>query len=43
LGLRVNFSFARCDAVYTGAVPLRQAATSRAAEDMDANQPKYSP
>jgi hypothetical protein len=39
LRLRINFSRARCGAVYTGAVPLRQAAAGCAAEDMDPNQP----
>jgi len=39
LRLRLNFSRARCDAVYTGAIPLWQAAAGRAAEDMDPNQP----
>jgi hypothetical protein len=39
----MNFSRARCGAVYTGAVPLRQAAAGRAAEDMDPNQANLSP
>jgi hypothetical protein len=39
LRLRSNFSRARCNAVYTGTVPLRQAAAGRAAEDMDPKQP----
>jgi len=42
LRLRINFSRARCDAVYTGTVPLRQATAGRAAEDMDPNQPNLS-
>src|SRR5262249_21015216 len=35
------FSTARCDAVYTGAVPLRQATAGRAAENVDPNQPEF--
>ena len=38
LRLRVNFSGACRGAVFTGAIPLRQAAAGRAAEDMDPNQ-----
>jgi hypothetical protein len=41
LRLRINFSRARCDAVHTGAIPLRQAAAGRAAEDMNPNQPEF--
>jgi len=39
LRLRINFSRARRDAVYTGAVPLWQTTTGSAAEDLDPNQP----
>src|SRR6266516_7601729 len=40
LRLRDNFPRARGDAVRTGTVPLRQATAGRAAENMNANQPK---
>src|SRR5215468_8552547 len=42
LCLRVNLSVARCNAVYTCAVPLRQTATGRAAEDVYPNQTNLS-
>ena len=42
LRLRCNFSAARSDAIGAGAIPLRQAAARRAAENTDANQPESS-
>ena len=38
---RRNLSCARGDAVGTGTVPLRQATTGCAAENMDADQPEF--
>ena len=39
LCLRRNFAGPRGDAIYAGTVPLRQAAASRAPENVDADQP----
>ena len=41
LRLRSDFPSARGDTVRAGAIPLRQAAASCAAENVDANQPKF--
>ena len=41
LRLRRDFPDARSDAVSACAIPLRQAAARRAAENMDANQPEF--
>ena len=40
--LRLNLRGARGHAICTGAVPLRQAAAGRAAENVDADQPAFS-